>query len=75
MTKGKTGSNCVKLGCERKRCTRNGGVHQNGRNSPTTPVVEAEDRKEIESGSRAEAAAQYQLLKADASGRRVPEED
>ena len=32
-------------------------------------------KREIESGSRAEVAAQNQLLKADASGRIITEED
>ena len=46
-------------------------MHQN---SSTPPVVEAKGtryKREIESGSRGETDAQYQLLKADASGGRV----
>ena len=44
----------------------------------TSPVMRAKNRRrerEIASGSRAKAAAQDQLLKADASGRNVTEED
>ena len=52
-----------------------GGVPQNG--STTPPVVKIKDGRregDIGSGSKTVKAAQYQLLKADASGRQVKEE-
>ena len=58
----------VGLGCEREKFIINGGVHQNDR-------IRIRCKIEIVTSSGAETAAQYQLLKGDASGGRVTEEE